>query len=323
MSTPPPPGYGYVPPQMPSWPRRHMLGIILMAAGALLVGGIVAVVASKGSSGPSSYLATDDSGVTFIQWQPDSSGSGISGTITADAVEWNPPTYNVESLAVSSYPFTGSINGNSVTVSIFGHTFYGILNGGTLTISVLNSSSGSIQATTYTQASTSAYNAAVAALRARIHGANVLAAAALARRQQQAAKAAAAARKRAVAAANKQAAANTTADQVAHAACHQFGGQWSASGIVNYTAYNYTLSISGGSQNASCDNVPYLGSDDATYYLSVRFSPRGAAQPVHGWTGSATQAECNRGYYPDDSVGPTYAKPGSWSGILGICVTNG
>jgi hypothetical protein len=84
-----------------------------------------------------------------------------------------------ETISVATVPITGSINGSSVVIDPQGPlstgTLNGTLNGNTLTFSVVTSS-GSIQPGTLTQADTAAYNAAVAAFRARIRQDNVEAA---------------------------------------------------------------------------------------------------------------------------------------------------
>ena len=178
-------GYGYVPPErppqyghVPSWPRRHKIPIILVAAGALVIVVIVVAVVRAGSSGPSVFLAANSSEVEFIQWQPDSSGSGIQGTIAYDDITGTAPS---ETVSVASVPFTGTINGSMVTLNVNGGFLVGMrtlnatLNGGSLSLSFIGSS-GSIQTSTLTQSSTSAYNAAVAALHKRVTRANVLAA---------------------------------------------------------------------------------------------------------------------------------------------------
>jgi hypothetical protein len=168
--------YGYVPPQVPSWPRRHRLGIILTAAGALLIGVFVAVAVSRSSSGPTSFLASSSSDVGFVQWQPDSSG-GISGTIIYDYISGTAPN---ETVSVESVPFTGSIDGSSVTMNVNGgflvgtRTLHATLKGGLLTFTTL-SSGGSLGSSTMVQSSTAAYNAAVAALHRGVDHANLVA----------------------------------------------------------------------------------------------------------------------------------------------------
>lgn len=163
---------------------RYVGSVLFLAA-------VAGLTTACGSSGPASYLYTDSSSVVFIQWQPDASGSGIQGTLTEDAIGGTAPS---ETVAVTNVPITGAINGSSVTLhsedllsSLFGiSTLNGTLNGNTLTFNVVTSG-GSIQQGTLTQADTSAYNAAVAALHKRVQHINLAAAqaqAAQARQQQ-------------------------------------------------------------------------------------------------------------------------------------------
>lgn len=275
------------------------------------------------SGGPAAYVRTSAGEVIIIQWQQSSSGR-LQGTFIEDRESGSPPSL---AISPSSAPFTGNVNGSSVSMTFTGYlgasaSIVGTLNGNTLTLQIPQTG-GTIQQDTFSASSVSSFNTAVAALRSRIHHVNALAAAALAQQRQRAAKAAAAAKKRAVTAADKQAFFNVAADAQARASCKQFGGQWSAPGTVNYTADGYTLAITGGPQGASCDNVPYFGTDSATYLVTILFSSTGAAQPAGGGTGTATAADCARGYYPDKSTGPGYAKPGNWSSTLGLCLTNG
>jgi len=144
----------------------------------------VLAIAACGSSGPASYLASGSSYVDFIQWET-TSGSSVQGTMTVDTASGTAPA---ETISASRYPFTGTINGSSVTFTFSGFltsgTIYGTLNGGTLPLQVPQSD-GSIQAGTLTQSDTSTYNSAVTALNQRVRHANVLAAAAQAQAQQQ------------------------------------------------------------------------------------------------------------------------------------------
>src|SRR5215471_12671891 len=155
-----------------------------IAVAAASVGATLAVAACSGSSGPASYLASGSSYVDFIQWE-NTSGSNVQGTMTEDTVSGTAPQ---ESVSANRYPFTGTINGSSVTLTFSGllvsSTIYGTLNGGTLTLQVPQSN-GTIQPGTMSQADTGAYNSAVAALNGRVRHANVLAAAAQAEAQQQ------------------------------------------------------------------------------------------------------------------------------------------
>lgn len=160
---------------------------MIIKAIAIAAAGIVAalaIVACGGSPGPSSYLATGGSYVDFIQWEP-TTGSDVQGTLTKASVSGTAPQ---ETISADRYPFTGTINGSSVTFTFSGlltsATIYGTLNGGTLTLQVPQSN-GTIQPGTLAQSDTGAYNSAVAALNRRISHANALAAAAQAQAQQQ------------------------------------------------------------------------------------------------------------------------------------------
>jgi hypothetical protein len=185
--------YGYVPPHQPygrvpsskNWLMRNK-GLATVGAGAVAIGAIAAgVLVGRGSSGPPAYLATNSGQVEFITWQQ--AGSGIQGTIAADSITGTAPD---EAVSVQSVPFTGSINGSTVTMTVNGgflvgtRTVTATLNGSALSISFVGSS-GAFQTSTLTQSTAGAYNAAVAALHSRAHQANVLAAQAQARAAQQ------------------------------------------------------------------------------------------------------------------------------------------
>jgi hypothetical protein len=131
---------------------------------------------------------------SLVQYQPDSSGSGISGTLTAVTITGTAPN---ESVPVNSAPFTGTINGSAVTLNLAGFLgatapVYDTLNGGSLTISALNSGTGSIGAGTFQSSVTSSYNAAVAALHSTVGKDHVAAVAARQQAQHQQANAQAA-----------------------------------------------------------------------------------------------------------------------------------
>jgi hypothetical protein len=149
------------------------------------------LAACGGSPGPAYYVYAGGSGqsraVVLVEWSAPE-GNQIQGVITYNGINLaNAPQ---ESLSVSSVPFTGTINGNSVTVAtsglFAGTTINGTLGRGTLTITLPpDSSTGAIQSATLIAASVSGYNSDVASLRAAISHANVLAAQRQARQQQQ------------------------------------------------------------------------------------------------------------------------------------------
>jgi hypothetical protein len=150
-----------------------------------------ALAACGGSPGSAYYVYAGGSGesrgVLLVEWGTPQ-GSQIQGTITIDGIGISDAPH--ESLSVSSVPFTGTINGSSVTMTASGlpggTTINGTLGTGTLTITEPpDSSTGAIQSGTLAAASISTYNGDVASLRAAISGANILAAQEQARQQQQ------------------------------------------------------------------------------------------------------------------------------------------
>jgi hypothetical protein len=163
------------------------LGILAALSAALLP----VLTACGGSSGPAYYVYAGGSGqgraVLLVEWSAPQ-GNQIQGVITYNGVDLaNAPQ---ESLSVSSVPFTGTINGSSVTLTtgglLAGTPINGTLGSGTLTITMPpDSSTGAIQSGTLTAASVSSYNNDVASLRMAINRANVLAAQQQARQQQQ------------------------------------------------------------------------------------------------------------------------------------------
>ena len=84
-------GYGSAPP--PSSPHKSWLlmhkGLVVVIAGSVAGGAVVAGVVSRGSSGPPAYLASSASSVEFVTWQP--VGSGIQGTIASDSITGTAP----------------------------------------------------------------------------------------------------------------------------------------------------------------------------------------------------------------------------------------
>lgn len=191
-------GYGYVPPQTPqpyghvpcpNWLMRNKGLAALVAAGlllAVLVTGWAVADAAGRSPSPPTFLASNASEVVLIQWQT-TTGNNIQGTIASDTITGTAPSKTV---SVQSAPFSGAINGSTVTMTINGglligaRTITATLNGGTLALSGIGTG-GTIQATTLIQSSTSAYNQAVATLQGRVRRANVLAAQAQAAQQRQ------------------------------------------------------------------------------------------------------------------------------------------
>ena len=71
----------------------------------------------------------------------------------------------------------------------------------------------------------------------------------------------------------------------------------------------------------ACSQIPYLGSDDQTYYTEVSINADGSLQgPADTQGTGATRAECVAGNYPDyQGQGPGHAAPGRWKAPLALC----
>jgi len=174
------PDYGYVP--RPNWFVAHKGLTVLIAVGGITLG-VIGAKAAAGNSGPPTYLATGSSQVALIQW----SGSGtISGTLTDESTSGTPPSATINS---QRFPFTGMINGSSVSLQfseLFAtSTIFGNLNGGTLTLN-FPQNNGTIEPSTFVSSDLGAFNADVAALQRRINHANAAAQIAQEQQQQQA-----------------------------------------------------------------------------------------------------------------------------------------
>ena len=68
-------------------------------------------------------------------------------------------------------------------------------------------------------------------------------------------------------------------------------------------------------------DVPFYGTDGQTYSDDLSVSGTALAADGTGAAGdSATQSECEQGYYPEGSAGPVNGTPGYWA--YGICLVN-
>jgi hypothetical protein len=132
---------------------------------------LLAVVSCSGSAsshhppdGPAAFLANDKSEVAFIQWRSTADGH-VQGTLAADNIGGAAPSASV---STNSVPFTGTVHGTSVSLT-FAHGLFlhshasGKLEGSSLTLAV-PSADGTVHQATFTQASQSRYNKAVAGL---------------------------------------------------------------------------------------------------------------------------------------------------------------
>ncbi len=72
-----------------------------------------------------------------------------------------------------------------------------------------------------------------------------------------------------------------------------------------------------------CSEVPYIGTDGATYYTSVPVSYGGAATGTpHTYQQAATLEECEAGNYPF-APPPQTGTPGTWNQQLNLCQPGG
>src|SRR5258708_30820535 len=145
--------------------RGGMLVIIRAAAVvATALGTALAIAACGGSSRPApGYLAVNGAHVDFIQWKP-TSGSNVRGTLRVESASGTVPR---EKMSANSYPFTGAIHGNSVTLTFSGPgtraRIRGRLQGGALTLQ-LPQAKAPLPERSLTPADTTDYNAATAGL---------------------------------------------------------------------------------------------------------------------------------------------------------------
>jgi hypothetical protein len=149
-----------------------MLVIIRAAAAvAAALGTALTIAACGGSSIQPGYLAVYGFNVDFIQWEP-TSGSNVQGTLTVASVSGAVPQ---ERVFTNPHPFTGTVHGNSVTLTFSGFPararIHGTLAGGALTLRVPHAK-GVIHQGTLTASDTSDYDAAVAVLSRGIQHAN-------------------------------------------------------------------------------------------------------------------------------------------------------
>jgi hypothetical protein len=280
-----------------------------------------AIAACGSSPGSGTFISATANEVVFTQWQT-GSGNSVQGMLTDDTLSGAAPG---ETVSTQTAPFTGIINGSSVSLTfkvLFASgTVYGTLNGTTLTLQIPQPG-GEFQAVTLTAAQVGEYNTAVAQLHSHVNQVNVAAARQQARARQQAQAQQSQAAEQGRAEAEQQQAANNAADTKAEAACASFGGDWTGPGSDSFTASNgLSFDITSGPEAASCSNVSYLGTDDSTYWITVQFSGDGTPQYIGSASVTgATQSECRRGYYPDQSAGQTSQPPGTWSSVLGLCL---
>jgi hypothetical protein len=150
-----------------------MLVIIRAAAVvAAALGTAQTIAACGGPSTQAGYLAANGFNVDFITWEP-TSGSNVQGTLTVASVSGTVPR---ERVSTHTHPFTGTIHGNSVTLTFSGGSpararIHGTLTGSALTLQAPHAK-GAIHQGTLAASDTSDYDAAVALLDRGIQHAN-------------------------------------------------------------------------------------------------------------------------------------------------------
>lgn len=150
-----------------------MFGKAIIATSALT---LLVLPGCGSSSGQAAYLGTLGNEVDYIQWQQSSSGQ-LQGTVTAGQVSGTAPALT---LSVNTTPFTGNIDGSSVSLTFSGlfdrraHVV-GTISGNTLILQ-LPAANGLIQSAGFTKGDLSAFNNVVARLRRQIRTDNARAA---------------------------------------------------------------------------------------------------------------------------------------------------
>ena len=150
----------------------------LIAASALA---LIALSSCGNSGGPASYIGAFGNEVDYIQWQQSSSGQ-LHGTVTADRLSGTAPALT---LLVSTTPFTGRVNGNSLSLK-FRRPFdlnahvEGWIRGSALTLDIAQSD-GLIQSANFSAGNLEAFRKIITRLRRQIQNANTRAAQAQAR----------------------------------------------------------------------------------------------------------------------------------------------
>ena len=144
-----------------------------IAASALV---LLALAGCGSAGGPASFVGSFDNEVVYIHWRPSSSGQ-MHGTATVNKLSGTAPTLT---LSATTIPFTGTINGNSVSLTFgrpFGLTAHvrGKINGNILTLQ-LPQANGLIQVAGFTAGRLGTFNKEIATLRRQIQSFNARAA---------------------------------------------------------------------------------------------------------------------------------------------------
>jgi hypothetical protein len=127
--------------------------------------------APGGGSAPvgKGYLASDDATYAdFIQWT-ETSGGAVYGTIQEDALGGTPPS---EAVSTTTNAVTGQITGTNVSLSIgLSNEMFGTYSHGVLRLNIPQQD-GTLALSTFTSASSDAFNQVVKALQLRVYNDN-------------------------------------------------------------------------------------------------------------------------------------------------------
>lgn len=115
----------------------------------------------------SGYLAKETGAVVFIQWSQ--SGNNLSGSAQVEALSGSPPNQSVSTNTIS---VSGQLEGSTITLSFSGGTkVFGTLSGGAFTVN-FPQSDGSLAPVTFTAATATQFNQALANLQGNTGSSN-------------------------------------------------------------------------------------------------------------------------------------------------------
>jgi len=115
----------------------------------------------------SGYLAKESGAVVFIQWTQ--SGNNLSGSAQVETLSGSPPNQSVSTNTIS---VSGQLDGSTITLSFNGETkVFGTLSGGTFEVN-FPQNDGSLAPVTFTTATATQFNQALADLQGNTGSAN-------------------------------------------------------------------------------------------------------------------------------------------------------
>lgn len=177
------PSAGPLPPPPIMQPRHRRRWHVWVGVGALVVAaaglGLYFGIHGAGSGSPlsapsppstASFMATGQQAAVFLQWRQ--SGDQLTGTAQVAIAEGTPPNADVSS---DTIPFTGTLDGSSITLSFNGApASFGTVAGGSFTLDV-PTSSGVLTPERFAPAAPATFDAALASLRRDVDKANQIA----------------------------------------------------------------------------------------------------------------------------------------------------